>query len=83
MALPFYQQNPGIGGLSQLTIAEAALVTQIASLGVPAGDRILFYDVSAGGYAYLTAGSGLDITGTTLTATTALEYTTTLMLMGG
>lgn len=77
-------QNPGIGGLKELTNAETAMVQAIAALGVPGGDRILFYDLSAGGYAYLTVSTGLDITGTTLTATTAsIDYSTMLMLMGG
>lgn len=35
----------------------------------PNADRILFWDDSAGNYAYLTAGSGLNITGTTLSTT--------------
>lgn len=61
-------QNPGIGGLKELTDAEALLVQSITALGSPAADRILFYDFSAGGYAFLTAGSGLTITGTTMTA---------------
>lgn len=44
-------------------------LTTIAGLGTPAGDRILFNDVSGGGFAYLTVGTGLSITGTTITAT--------------
>lgn len=40
-----------------------------ASLTAPAADRILFYDQSAGSSTWLTVGSGLNITGTTLTAT--------------
>lgn len=39
------------------------------SLAAPAGDRILFYDLSAGSAAWLDIGAGISITGTTLTAT--------------
>lgn len=64
----FDAQNPGIGGLDELTEAETILIQNLASLGDPNADRILFWDDSAGEYAYLTVGSGLSITGTTLTA---------------
>jgi hypothetical protein len=37
-------------------------------LAAPGADRILFWDHSALAYAYLTAGSGLTITGTTITS---------------
>lgn len=40
-----------------------------ASLADPNADRILFWDDSAGAMTFLTAGTGLSITGTTLTAT--------------
>lgn len=40
-----------------------------ASLADPNADRIMFWDDSAGQTTWLTAGTGLDITGTTLTAT--------------
>jgi hypothetical protein len=43
----------------------------IAALADPNADRILFWDDSAGSYAYLTVGTGLSITGTTLDATSA------------
>jgi hypothetical protein len=39
-----------------------------ASLSDPGADRLLFWDDSAGSMAWLTAGSGLTITGTTITA---------------
>lgn len=39
-----------------------------ASLSDPGADRILFWDDSAGAVTWLTAGSGLTITGTTMTA---------------
>jgi len=64
----FDTQNPGIGGLDELTTAEELVVQQIASLGDPGADRLLFWDESANSYAFLTAGSGLTITGTTITA---------------
>lgn len=47
-----------------------------ATLTVPAdpnADRILFWDDSAGATAWLTAGSGLSISGTTITATATSE----------
>lgn len=43
-------------------------LTVIASLADPNADRLMFWDDSAGAYAYLTAGSGLSISGTTITA---------------
>lgn len=64
----FDTQNPGIGGLDELTDAETALVQELTALGDPDADRILFWDDSASGFKYLTAGSGLTITGTTITA---------------
>lgn len=48
-----------------------AELTQIAGLADPNADRILFWDDSAGSYAYLTAGTGLNISGTTITASGA------------
>ncbi len=42
----------------------------------PGADRILFWDDSAGTYEYLTAGSGLSISGTTITATGSMGGTT-------
>ena len=44
-------------------------LTQIAALGDPNADRLPFWDDSAGAWAYLTAGSGLTISGTTISAT--------------
>lgn len=64
----FDPQNPGIGGLDELTDSETLVVQQIAGLGDPNADRILFWDNSAGAYAFLEVGSGLSITGTTITA---------------
>ncbi len=59
--------NPGLD-FGQLTSAEVIVVQQIAGLGDPNADRILFWDDSAGSYAWLTVGSGLTITDTTITA---------------
>lgn len=64
----FDAQNPGIGGLDELTDSEVLLIQQLNSLGDPGADRILFWDESANSYAFLTAGSGLTITDTTITA---------------
>lgn len=61
-------QNPGIGGLVELTSTEKSIIQAIAALGIPASDSILFYDVSFGGYNYLTTGTGISITGTVLSA---------------
>ena len=44
-------------------------LTTIAGLVDPNADRIVFWDDSAGAYAYLTAGTGLTITGTSIAAT--------------
>lgn len=44
-------------------------LTTIAGLADPNADRILFWDDSAGAYTYLTPGTNLSITGTTLDAT--------------
>lgn len=41
-------------------------LAQIAALSNPAADRILFYDVSGGGYAHLQMGTNISISGTTL-----------------
>lgn len=68
MGLPWIPQNPGID-LNQLTDAEILAVESFAALGDPNADRIIFWDDSAGAYAYLTAGTGLSISGTTMTAT--------------
>jgi hypothetical protein len=43
-------------------------LTTIAGLVDPNADRILFWDDSAGAYAYLTLGTNLSITGTTINA---------------
>jgi hypothetical protein len=45
---------------------------QIAGLGDPNADRLMFWDDSASSYAYLTLGTGLSITGTTINAAGAV-----------
>lgn len=49
-------------------LAFDAGLQQIADLADPNADRIVFWDDSAGAYTFLTVGSGLSITGTTITA---------------
>lgn len=49
--------------------AQSAELQQIDDLVDPDADRILFWDDSAGAYAYLSAGTNLTITGTTIDAT--------------
>ena len=66
-------QNPGIGGIDELTDAETLVIQSIAALADPGADRILFWDESENAYKYLTAGSGLTITGTTMTATGTVD----------
>lgn len=79
----FDTQNPGIGGLDELTDAETIVVQNLGSLGDPNADRILFWDDSAGGFRYLTAGTGLTITNTTIDATGAgLTIGTTTITSG-
>ena len=54
-----------------LSTAEIETIEAIAVLGDPGADRILFWDESANTWKFLTVGTGLDITDTTLTATGA------------
>lgn len=64
---------PNLTELSYVKGVTSAIQTQlnakINSLTDPNADRILFWDDSEGQYAYLTVGSGLSLTGTTLSAT--------------
>lgn len=60
--------NPGIS-LNQFTQSELLALQSLGGLGDPNADRILFWDDSAGAYAYLALGTNLSITGTTLNAT--------------
>lgn len=56
----------------------------IGALSAPAGDRILFYDDTAGASEWLTVSTGLSISGTVLTASQALLSSThTDTLAGG
>lgn len=48
--------------------ASDLLLDQIAALSAPAADRILFYDHSAGTLTWLTVGTNISISGTTLNA---------------
>lgn len=61
-------QNPGIGGLDEITLEEELILQQLAALGDPGADRILFWDESANSYQWLIVGSGLTITDTTISA---------------
>lgn len=56
-----------VGGITGLGGGVSTLLT--ATLTDPGADRILFWDDSAGTFTYLSIGSGLDLTDTTLTAT--------------
>lgn len=63
-ALPATKGGTGLTSLG--TNVTTLLGTDLTD---PNADRILFWDDSAGGFAYLTAGTGLSISGTTITAT--------------
>jgi hypothetical protein len=56
------------GGTGATTAAGALANFGITTLSPPSADRILFWDESAGTTAYLTVGSGLTLSGTSLTA---------------
>jgi len=64
IASPLLAQSTGDYSFSRKTATGAAQDW----LSSPAADRLLFYDYSAGRVAYLTLGSGLSITGTTITS---------------
>ncbi len=63
----FDSQNPGLD-LQGFTLAEQEFLENFASLGDPGADRIVFWDESANSLAYLTLGTNLSITNTTLNA---------------
>lgn len=71
-------QNPGISTTNELTLAELELVQSIAALGDPGADRILFWDETANAFAYLTVGSGLTITDTTITSSSSVPTQITI-----
>jgi hypothetical protein len=48
--------------------ANSTLTNEFAIGADPNADRLVFWDDSAGGFTYLTAGTGLSISGTTMTA---------------
>jgi len=64
IASPLLAQSTGDYSFTRKTATGAAQDW----LSSPAADRLLFYDYSAGRVAYLTLGSGLSITGTTITS---------------
>lgn len=65
--------------LAQWADYNAGMVGDIQALTDPNGDRILFWDDSAGAAAFLTAGTGLSISGTTLAIdTTTVDHDTLL-----
>lgn len=68
MADVFGTNNPGLD-FNRFTTAEIAAIQQLGALGDPNADRILFWDDSAGSFQYLSLGTNLSITGTTLNAT--------------
>lgn len=51
-----------------LTASELATIEALADLGDPGADRIVFWDESANTYKWLTIGTGLTITDTTISA---------------
>ena len=64
-------------GNTRTNITLSTFLNDIVDLGDPGTDRILFWDDSAGIYEHLTVGTGLQITGTTLSASaSALGYAT-------
>lgn len=60
-------QNPGIGGIGELTDAEVLVVQQIAGLGDPGANRILGWDDTDNSYKFFTIGTGLIYTHATHT----------------
>jgi hypothetical protein len=71
---PAVWDDPPAGGTGSVTIAASAadVLSTIAgeiSADDPGADRLVFWDDSAGKLTYLEVGSGLSISGTTITAT--------------
>lgn len=67
------------GRLSNWADFGAGTLTDIRNLADPNADRVLFWDDSAGGVAYLTMGSGLILSGTTLSVDFPTVDITTLL----
>lgn len=78
--------NADVAGLninwSQL-VSIPALVDDLAGLTDPNADRLVFWDDSAGSLAFLTAGTGLSITGTTIESTGGTGEANTASNQGG
>lgn len=75
--------NPGISGLRELTSAELAFIQGFSGLADPNADRLIFWDDSAGEYAFLTLGTNLSITGTTINAAGGGSSTYTIVSQSG
>ena len=62
-------------------ITQDVMVVSLASLADPDADRIVFWDDSASGLAFLTVGTGLSLSGTTLSAdATTIKPTESLVI---
>lgn len=64
-----YETDTGFIKVGDGSTAWTSLGYTLSGLADPGADRIVFWDDSAGAQAYLTAGTGLSISGTTLTVT--------------
>lgn len=71
----FTVSNTGVTLAASLTLGATSMekARQISALADPNADRLLFWDDSAGLYAYLTASTGLSISGTNITVQSASE----------
>lgn len=74
-------QNPGIGGLQELTSSERAIVQQIAALGAPGGNVILGYDNTDSSFQYFILGTGLTYTHSTHTLSASGSDATKLAIL--
>lgn len=72
---------PSIFSVSNSPITTSGTIAVSAT--DPGADRIMFWDDSAGALAYLTVGSGLSLTGTTLESTASGGTVTSVALSGG
>lgn len=64
-----YETDTGFIKVGDGSTAWTSLGYTLSGLADPGADRIVFWDDSAGAQAYLTAGTGLSISGTTMTVT--------------